>query len=177
MHFRNGLPADGLPLEQRDWACRPSGDGSPKRRVPPCGGGFRASAQTASQFAFPGASTACVRYCSDAVDIDCGQFVGCRLQDVAIVMSVHELTPVGGRAPGRRDGWWLKRFAQMREDLPDRPRFRDECDQPDIAAAVRARKWKLLPHPRHQFRPGNPRGVVRAGLDDAVAPARVDFRP
>ena len=89
--------------------------------MPPCGGGFRASAQTASQFAVPGASTAWGRYRSDAVDIDCGQFVGCRLQDVAVVMDLHELAAVGRRAPGRRDGWLLKRFAKMREDLPDRP--------------------------------------------------------
>ena len=42
-------------LEQRDWACRPSGVGSSKRRASPCGDGFRASAQTAPQFAVPGA--------------------------------------------------------------------------------------------------------------------------
>ena len=29
------------------------------------------------------------------MDIDCGQFVGCRLQDVAVVMGLHELAPVG----------------------------------------------------------------------------------
>ena len=28
--------------------------------------------------------------------------------------------------------------------------------EPDVAAAGGARKWKLLPHPRHQFRPRNP---------------------
>ena len=38
----------------------------------------------------------------------------------------------------------------MREDFPDRPRLRDECDQPDVTAAGGARKWKLLPDPRHQ---------------------------
>jgi len=52
----------------------------------------------------------------------------------------------------------------MREDFPDRPRLRDERHQPDVAAAVWALKWKLLPHPGQEFRPGNPRGVVRAGL-------------
>jgi hypothetical protein len=36
--------------------------------------------------------------------------------------------------------------------------------QPDVTTAVRALKWKLLPHPGHAFRPRNPRRVVRAGL-------------
>jgi hypothetical protein len=74
---------------------------------------------------FPGASAACVRARSDAVDIDHGQLVRRGLKDVAIVMGLHEFAPVGGRAPGRRDGWWLKRFAQVREDFPDRPRLAD----------------------------------------------------
>ena len=46
-----------------------------------------------------------------------------RLKDVAIVMDLHELAPVGWWAPGRRDGWWLERLAQVREDFPDRPRL------------------------------------------------------
>ena len=58
---------------------------------PPGGGVVLVSAETASQFAVPGASAACGRSRSDAVDIDHGQFVGCRLQDVAIVMGLHEL--------------------------------------------------------------------------------------
>ena len=36
--------------------------------------------------------------------------------------------------------------------------------EPGVAAALRALKGKLLPHPRHQLGPGNPGGVVRAGL-------------
>jgi hypothetical protein len=46
-----------------------------------------------------------------------------------------------------------------------------EGDQTDVAATVRALERKLLPHPRHQFRPGNPGGVVRAGLCVSVAAA------
>jgi hypothetical protein len=46
-----------------------------------------------------------------------------------------------------------------------------ERDEPDVTAAPRARKRKLLPHPGHQFRPGNSRGVVRAGLCMSVAAA------
>lgn len=36
-----------------------------------------------------------------------------------------------------REGGWgrLERFAKMREDRPDRPRLRDESDQPDVATA------------------------------------------
>ena len=58
-----------------------------------------------------------------------------------------------------------------REDLADRPRLRDEVNEPDVAAAPRALERKLLSHPGHEFRPGNPRGVVRAGLVMRVAAA------
>ena len=82
------------------------------------------------------------------MDVDHGQLVRRGLEDVAVVMGLHDLAAVGGRAPGRRDGRWLKRFAQMREDLPDRPRLRDKGNQPDVAAAGWAFERKLLPHPR-----------------------------
>jgi cation/acetate symporter len=39
-----------------------------------------------------------VRHRSEAVNIDRGQFVGRGLKDVAIVMDLHELAPVGGRS-------------------------------------------------------------------------------
>ena len=45
--------------------------------------------------------------------MDRGQFVGRGLKDVAIVMDLHELAPVGGRATGRRHWWWLERFAEV----------------------------------------------------------------
>jgi len=45
------------------------------------------------------------------------------LKDVAVVMGLHELAPVGGRAPGRRDGWWLQRLAEVCQNLPDGPRL------------------------------------------------------
>jgi hypothetical protein len=61
------------------------------------------------------------------------------LKDVAVVMDLHELAPVGRRASSRRDGRWFERFAEMCEDLPDRPWLRDERDQPDVAAA----RWAL----------------------------------
>ena len=87
-----------------------------------------------------------------------------RLKDVALVVDLDELAPVGGRATSGRDGRRLEWFAEVCENLLDRPRFRDERDQPDVTAAVRALKRKLLPHPRHEFRPRNPRRVVRAWL-------------
>jgi len=86
------------------------------------------------------------------------------LKDVAVVMGLDEFVPVGGRAPCRQKWRRLEWFAEMREDFPDRPRLRDERDQPDVAAAVWALQRKLLPHPRHEFRPGDSGGVVRAGF-------------
>jgi hypothetical protein len=74
-----------------------------------------------------------------------------RLKDVAIVVDLDELAPVGGRATSRRDGRRFERFAKMGQDLPNRPWLRDERDEPDVTAAVRALKRKLLPHPGHQF--------------------------
>ena len=62
-----------------------------------------------------------VRHRSEAVDIDHGQLVGRHLNRFAIVVNLHELAPVGGWAPGRRDGRRLERFAKMGQDLPDRP--------------------------------------------------------
>ena len=87
-----------------------------------------------------------------------------RLKDVALVVDLDELAPVGGRATSGRDGRRLEWFAEVCENLLDRPRFRDERDQPDVTAAVRALKRKLLPHPRHELGPRNPRRVVRAWL-------------
>ena len=46
-----------------------------------------------------------------------------------------------------------------------------ERHQPDVTATVRALKWKLLPHPGHEFRPRDPRRVMRAWLVMCVAAA------
>jgi len=86
------------------------------------------------------------------------------LKDVAVVMRLDELAPVGGRPASRGDRRRFERFAEVRENLPDRSGLGDEGDQPDVAAARWALERKLLPDPRHQFRPRNPRGVMRAGL-------------
>ena len=79
-----------------------------------------------------------------------------RLKDIPVVVDLREVGPVGGRATSRRHRRRFERFAQVGEDLPDRPRLRDERDQPDVAAAVRALERKLLPHPGQEFRPSNP---------------------
>jgi len=105
------------------------------------------------------------------VDVDRGELVRRRLEDVAIVMKLHEFAPVGGRPASGRDRRRFERFAKMREDFPDRAGLRDERDQPDVAAARRARKRKLLPHPRHQLGPCNPGCVVGAGLFICIAAA------
>ena len=47
-----------------------------------------------------------------------------RLKDVAVVMDLHELAPVGGRATSGRDGRRLEWLAEVCENLPDRPRSR-----------------------------------------------------
>ena len=45
-----------------------------------------------------------------------------RLEDVAVVAEgLDEITPVGRRAPGRRDQRRLERIAGSLEDFPDRP--------------------------------------------------------
>jgi len=44
-----------------------------------------------------------------------------RLNRVAFVMGLDELGPFGGRAAGGRDGRRLERFAEVGQDLPDRP--------------------------------------------------------
>jgi hypothetical protein len=77
----------------------------------------------------------------------------------------------GDERDRHRDRWRFERFAQVGEDLADGPRLRDEGDQPDVAATVRALERKLLAYPGQQFRPCNPGGVVRPGLCLSVAAA------
>jgi hypothetical protein len=74
------------------------------------------------------------------VDVDHGQLVYPSLEDVAIVMDLHELAPVGGRATSGRHWWRLERFAKMRKDFPDQPGLVGECDEPDVAAICWARQ-------------------------------------
>jgi len=130
-----------------------------------------------------------VRHRSEAVDVDRGQFVHPSLKDCPLVMALHELSPVGWWAPGRRDGWRLEWFAEVCQGLTScgrshpglRPlaNLRFEVSrllpavfsEPDVATTPRALEGKLLPHPGHQFRPGDPGGVVRPGLRLSIAAA------
>ena len=124
------------------------------------------------------------------MDVDHGQFVGRHLDRFAVVMGLHELAPVDGRATSGRDGRRLEWFAEVREGLTSRGRshpgllplanLRFEVSrllpavssEPNVAATVRALERKLLPHPGHEFRPRDPLHVVRAGLVMRVTAGR-----
>jgi hypothetical protein len=41
-----------------------------------------------------------------------GRKVGGRLKDCPVVVALHELSPAGRQATGRRDGRWFERFAE-----------------------------------------------------------------
>jgi hypothetical protein len=77
-----------------------------------------------------------VRQRSDAVDVNCGQFVWRRLKDVALVMRLDELSPISGRPAGGRHRRRFERFAHVGEDLAEGPRFRDEYNESDVAATT-----------------------------------------
>ena len=63
------------------------------------------------------------------------RFTGTRSSlDVAVVVDLHKLDPVGRRTTGGRDGRRLERFAEVCHYLPDRPRIGDERDESDVAA-------------------------------------------
>ena len=79
------------------------------------------------------------------VDVDRGQLVRRRLEDIAGVMDLDELTPVGGRPARGRDRRQLERFTEVRQDLPNRTGLRDEGKEPDVATARRARKKETPP--------------------------------
>ena len=77
------------------------------------------------------------------MDVDHGQLLGRRLKDVAIIRDLDELAPVGGRAAGGRDRRRFERFAQVREDLPDRGRVGDIRLESDALAALAATVTEL----------------------------------
>ena len=92
-----------------------------------------------------------VRHRSELVNVDTGQLVGRCLKGIAVVIRLDEFALVCGRAPGRRDWWWLERFAEVCENLPDRPWLCDERNQPDVAAAHRALERKPSPSRARSF--------------------------
>ena len=89
------------------------------------GGVFLASAQTASQFAVSRHAWVASGTAQRLSISIAGSSSIRRLKDVALVMDLHELAPVGERATSGRQRWRLERFAKMREDFPDRPRIAD----------------------------------------------------
>jgi hypothetical protein len=116
------------------------------------------------------------------VDVDRGQLVYPSLEDVPFIVYLHEISPVGGWAPGGRDGRRLERLAEVGQWLTSRgqshPGLRPLANlrfevsrllpavfcEPDVATTPRALKGKLLTHAGHEFGPRNPGSVVGAGL-------------
>jgi hypothetical protein len=86
-------------------------------------------------------------------------------------VDLDELAPVGGRATGGRDKRRFERFAQMREDLPDRPRLGCNAMSRMSPPHPRALQRKLLAHPGHELGPSDPGSVVRARFVARVAAA------
>jgi hypothetical protein len=106
----------------------PSPEAAPARkaapwiaRLPLWSGVFLVSARSLSESGRL-AALACprARQRSEAVDVDRGQFVYLSLEDVAVVMRLDELAPVGGRPASGRDRRRFERFTEAGEDLPDR---------------------------------------------------------
>ena len=67
------------------------------------------------------------------MNIDHGKVLGRGLKDVAVVMDLLELVPVGGRATSGRDGRRFERFAQVGEDrrtAEDATGLPDRCRRP-----------------------------------------------
>ena len=85
------------------------------------------------------------------------------MEDCPVVVDLHELAPVSGRATSGRHRWRLERIAEVCENLTSRGRshpglrplanLRFEvsrllpavCSEPDVTAAVRALERKLPP--------------------------------
>ena len=61
-----------------------------------------------------------------------------------VVVEPHELFTVDGQAPSGQQRRRLERFAEMCHNFPNRPRFGEERDQPDAAAARWALQWTPL---------------------------------
>ena len=93
--------------------------------------------------------------------------------DVAVVMSLVKIAPVGGRASGGRERWRFEWLAEMRDNLADRRRFGDEGDEPDVSAAAGAHERKSLGDPRDELRPRDAGSVVgaRTGIEGTLTPA------
>lgn len=115
------------------------------------------------------------------------QFVSRGLKDVMVVMGLHDLAPVGGRAPGERD-WWPRQSGRCRataaSPMPLLPRWRheigklvQELERGELDAAARSRPGHLrhggplAAHPRGH--PAAPRPAAspaaKGSIEDALA--------
>lgn len=70
------------------------------------------------------------------MDVGHGQLVGRRLKNVAFVVGLRELTPIGRRATGEGDGGGFERFAEVYQDRPYGPRCPDESETEDPVGEV-----------------------------------------
>jgi len=78
------------------------------------------------------------------VDVDRGQLVGRRLEDITVVMRLHELAPVGGRPAGRRDWWWLERRSKLHRHLTGSPFHQQIATRPAESPNTAATKPSTL---------------------------------
>lgn len=60
------------------------------------------------------------------MDVDRGQLVRRHLSGLALVVRLHELSPVGQQDASRRDWQRFERFDQMGQNLPDWLRLADK---------------------------------------------------
>jgi hypothetical protein len=88
-----------------------------------------------------------VRQRSEPVDVDRGQLGYPSLKDIAVVMDLHEPAPVGGRSASGGDWRRLERLAEVRKDLPDRPRLDwSGCSQRCAGRDYDAARNPAVPH-------------------------------
>jgi len=106
------------------------------------------------------------------VDVDRGQLLYPSLKDVAVVVGLDELAPVGRRAAGGRHGRRLERLTAVGENLPDRSRLGDKRDQADVSdperveARTQLHPWNcVLPAPKRDLIGKLPR-MRRSGRTD-----------
>ena len=91
--------------------CLARNSGSRSAWLPPWRGVFLGSVPSLSEAGHLAASLMHrVRQDSEAVDVDCRQLVGRRLNDGALIMHLHEFAPVGRRASSGRE--W-RRFERL----------------------------------------------------------------
>jgi len=82
-----------------------------------------------------------------------GSKVGRDRDGLYVVMHLDEFAPVGQRPASGRKRRRLERLTKIHENLTDGPWIGDECNPPDVAAAVRALQWKLRTNSSHEFCP------------------------